>query len=70
MNKKKTKSEKIREIEVKKGNKFYNAMNDVYKEKNSEWKKEDDMKKLKIEIENKEKENNINFIRKKTSIFW
>ena len=63
MNKKKTKSEKIREIEVKKGNKFYNAMNDVYKEKNSEWKKEDDMKKLKIEIENKEKENNINFIR-------
>ena len=59
----KSKSEKLREIEVKKGNKFYNAMNDVYKVKNSEWKKEDDIQKLKIENENREKENNINFIR-------
>ena len=59
----KSKSEKLREIEVKKGNKFYNAMNDVYKVKNSEWKKEDDIQKLKIENENREKEDNIKFIR-------
>ncbi len=38
-------------------------MNDIYKEKRSEWKKEDDIQKLKIENENREKEDNIKFIR-------
>ena len=59
----KTKIEKIREKEIKKGNKFYNSLNEIYNEENIKWKKDEELKKLKLKIIKKERENNLHFLR-------
>ena len=59
----KTNIEKIREKEIKKGNKFYNSLNEIYNEENIKWKKDEELKKLKLKIIKKERENNLHFLR-------
>jgi hypothetical protein len=56
-------TEKKRENEIKNENKFYNAMNNIYNEQIIKWQKEDELKKIKLKIEDKKLKSNKNFIR-------
>ena len=56
-------TEKKRENEIKNENKFYNAMNNIYNEQIIKWQKEDELKKIKLKIEDKKLKSNKTFIR-------
>ncbi len=56
-------TEKKRENEIKNENKFYNAMSDIYNEQIIKWQKEDELKKIKLKIEDKKLKSNKSFIR-------